>query len=249
MESNSQNTRHDNHDRVSREEDISLEERRSLQDSPTISSPLYSRADIDNYWQGGPFEQDVPDGEPAYRDDLRDGSSATVSNEGAEAMQSLSLTSETQGISQQTYTTVNPSNDQGSGSPATLPWKTSSFFGTWWLELLSIFLVVGMLAVIFGAVYPYDNKPQPDWPYGVQLNMVVSAYTLVLKTFVILIVSTGLGQLKWSWFRQASPLGHLSLYGRASRGVWGSLGLVFFVTPEDVTTLPWCLAHVIGHDH
>lgn len=209
--------------------------------SPVSSSLLHGREDTDEYWQGGPFEHDGIGGQQGYRDAVHD-PSATMSTPQQDVYQvdgprrQLS-TSKTQGVHQQTYDRVRASDDPGQYPPVIPPGKTPSFLGTWWLELVSIFLVVGMLAAIVGTVYPYRNKPQPSWPYGVQLNSVVSAYILVLKTFVILVISTGLGQLKWSWFRQAQPLDHLAIYDDASRGVWGSLGLLFSLRRR--TVLPY----------
>lgn len=40
-------------------------------------------------------------------------------------------------------------------------------------------------------------------------------------------VITGLGQFKWSWFRHPRPLSHLEIYDEASRGVWGSIALLW----------------------
>lgn len=174
--------------------------------------------------------------EPEFRDDTHDPHVAMSAHQ-QDTARRLS-TSKAQGVNQQTYNIIGASGDgKGQRPPLAPPEKTPSFFGTWWLEFLSVFLVVGMLAATVGTIYPYRNKPQPSWPYGVQLNSIVSAYFLVLKTFIILIVSACLGQLKWSWFHQAQPLEHLALYDGAARGALGSAGLIFSLRQK--TLLPY----------
>lgn len=187
-------------------DDVPLEPYRTSHGSLTSASPLQSSADVDEYWQGGPVYRD-DDGAPARRPS----------------------TSKAQGVHQQAYGLVRASDDQAPCPPQIPPAKTPSLFGTWWLEFLTTFLAVGILAATVATVYPYSNKPQPSWPYGVQLNSVVSAYFLVFKTFVLLIITTCLGQLKWAWFRRPQPLDHITLYDNASRGVWGSFELLFFL--------------------
>lgn len=242
MESSSNNhSRHRDYDGVS-DQGIPLEGYGRPHDSQTFGSMFYDRSDTDEYWQGGPFEHHVAASEPAYRDDIHDPSAAMSIHQrklsgGEGGAQRQFSTSKTQGVNQETYSLVNASDDEGRYPLVTPPGKTPSFLGTWWPEMLSVFLIVGMLAAIVGTIFPYQYKPQPSWPYGVQLNTIVSAYVLILKTFVILVVSTGLGQLKWSWFRRAQPLSDLALYDDASRGVWGSFGLIFFLRRR--TLLPY----------
>ncbi|OTA98707.1 hypothetical protein M426DRAFT_28217 [Hypoxylon sp. CI-4A] len=99
----------------------------------------------------------------------------------------------------------------------------------WWLEAVSCFLVVGMIAAIIGTVYPYQDRPLPHWPYDISINTAIAFYAEVMRAAMILVLGECLSQLKWSWFTQPRPLDHIEHYDNASRGPWGSLGLLWVI--------------------
>jgi len=107
-----------------------------------------------------------------------------------------------------------------------VPKRFPSIFQVWWLELLSCLIVIGMLFAVVGTLSPHQGKPLPQWPYNLSINTVISIYFIVIKAAMLLVLSEGLGQLKWNWFEQARPLNQLNQYDSASRGPWGCLVLL-----------------------
>ncbi|KAL7911357.1 hypothetical protein GGI35DRAFT_447230 [Trichoderma velutinum] len=102
-----------------------------------------------------------------------------------------------------------------------------STFNRWWPELLScLFAIAVFLALILG-LRPYQGKVLSSWPLVITINTFVAICTLLIKISLAMIVSNGIGQLKWVWYRKARPLWDLQQYDSASRGVVGSLGLLW----------------------
>ncbi|KAI1410106.1 hypothetical protein F5Y13DRAFT_168346 [Hypoxylon sp. FL1857] len=132
--------------------------------------------------------------------------------------------------------------DQGVGTndkDATLdfPSPTSKRIGLaniWWLEVVSSLLVVAMIAALVGTVRPYQDKPLPRWPYSLSINTIVAFYSEVMRAAMILVLGQCLSQLKWSWFTQPRPLDHIEHYDNASRGPWGSFGLLWAIRLKTV---------------
>lgn len=99
----------------------------------------------------------------------------------------------------------------------------------WWPELACIVLAFAALLALFATLYTYADKPSPDWPTWLSINTVVSIYVVLLKTCVLVITASGLGQLKWEWFagRRARPLADLVEFDSASRGPLGAVSLLW----------------------
>ena len=76
-------------------------------------------------------------------------------------------------------------------------------------------------------ILPHQNKLLPQWPYGLQINTLVSIYFTVIKAAILFILAECLGQLKWGWFTESRPLNHLATYDDATRGPWGSLSFLW----------------------
>ncbi|KAI1339096.1 hypothetical protein F5Y15DRAFT_93766 [Xylariaceae sp. FL0016] len=96
----------------------------------------------------------------------------------------------------------------------------------WWSETLACFLSLVALFAIVATAYPHLDQPIPEWPFKISINALISIYIVVLKTMIVTIISQGLGQLKWSWFREPRPLKDLETFDEASRGIWGAFGLL-----------------------
>ncbi|OTA66823.1 hypothetical protein K449DRAFT_325679 [Hypoxylon sp. EC38] len=99
----------------------------------------------------------------------------------------------------------------------------------WWLEGISFLLVVVMVGALVGTVQPYQGQPLPRWPYSLSINTIVAFYTEVMRAAMILVLGQCLSQLKWSWFTRPRPLHHMEHYDNASRGPWGSVGLLWAI--------------------
>jgi hypothetical protein len=70
----------------------------------------------------------------------------------------------------------------------------SSFLGilrVWWLEILCCFLVIGASLAIVATIYPYRDRPLPQWPYNLSINSLVSIYVVVLKAAMLLVLAEG----------------------------------------------------------
>jgi hypothetical protein len=73
----------------------------------------------------------------------------------------------------------------------------------------------------------YDGQQQPAWR-GVSLNTVLSWLSTAAKACIALPLTSALSQLKWVWFaKRARPLSDLKVFDNASRGVYGSVELVW----------------------
>lgn len=91
---------------------------------------------------------------------------------------------------------------------------------SWWVSAISMAIIVGFL------IY-YRNGKLPRWYGGLTLNTVVSVLSKIAGAALILPVSEGLGQLKWSWFRgDSKKMWDFEIFDNASRGPWGALLLL-----------------------
>jgi hypothetical protein len=92
------------------------------------------------------------------------------------------------------------------------------------------FGAVGSAVALIGIVIilrVFDGKRQPSWD-GVSLNSVISWISTVAKMFILMPVTSGLGQLKWAWFvGRKRPLSDLQIFDSASRGISGSAKLLW----------------------
>ncbi|KAI1371199.1 hypothetical protein F4677DRAFT_317044 [Hypoxylon crocopeplum] len=107
--------------------------------------------------------------------------------------------------------------------------KSIKLVQIWWLEVVSCLLVVAMVAALVGTISPYENQPLPRWPYTLSINTIVTFYSEVMRAAMVLALGECLSQLKWSWFTQPRPLDHIEHYDNASRGPWGSLGMLWAI--------------------
>ncbi|KAK7961909.1 uncharacterized protein PG986_002734 [Apiospora aurea] len=90
------------------------------------------------------------------------------------------------------------------------------------------FLILIVPFVALGTLLPYHGKPLPQWPFRITINSLISIYSTVLKAAISVVLSSGLGQLQWAWFRSLRPLHDAVRYDEATRGPWGSLQILYF---------------------
>ncbi|KAL7626788.1 hypothetical protein AAE478_003562 [Parahypoxylon ruwenzoriense] len=119
--------------------------------------------------------------------------------------------------------------DENNTLTSSRPAKTSfvNLVNIWWLEAAACLLILAMLGALVGTIYPYQDKPLPQWPYMLSINTIVAFYSEVMKAAMVLILGECLSQLKWSWFRKPRPLDHMERYDNASRGPWGAFELLW----------------------
>lgn len=116
------------------------------------------------------------------------------------------------------------------GPPSSFPWyrRLVAWSGKWGWEtgaclgcFLTFMATVGLLAA-------FDEKTQPDWPYGVTLNSAVSFLTTLLKGFLLVPAAACISQSIWiSYTLKAQELQRMEIYDAASRGPWGALQLLW----------------------
>ena len=81
--------------------------------------------------------------------------------------------------------------------------------------------------VIILILRTFDQRTIPQLPLAISLNTVLALLTTVAKGCFIVPVVECLGQWKWNWFRRPRALDSFSSFDESSRGVWGSLSLMW----------------------
>ncbi|KAK8120038.1 uncharacterized protein PG998_004664 [Apiospora kogelbergensis] len=104
---------------------------------------------------------------------------------------------------------------------------SKSYLWQWNLELLMCFIIFSVPFVALGTMLPYQKKPLPQWPLSVSINSLISIYSTFLKAAIGVVLSSGLAQLQWTWFRSRRPLRDVVRYDEATRGPWGALQIVW----------------------
>lgn len=104
-------------------------------------------------------------------------------------------------------------------------WRLFSSVFLW--EILATILASGLLLAIILILAKYHHQPQPSWRY-VSLNSVISWLSTIAKACLLFCITEGIGQLKWTWFtRSEQPISHFRIFDSASRGLFGSLDLIW----------------------
>jgi hypothetical protein len=84
------------------------------------------------------------------------------------------------------------------------------------------------MAAVIVVLWVYDDKPLSEWTHRVSLNAVISVLALVSKACLLAVTTSCIGQLKWTRFTDHKrPLIQLELFDAASRGLRGSLRMIF----------------------
>lgn len=135
-------------------------------------------------------------------------------------------------------------SDEGMNIKSTIPRTDSTppkydnyscLFALWWLEILACACSHAALFALSGTLYSYESRPSPDWPKWLTLNTIVSIFVVIIKGGVILVLTEGIGQLKWSWFSKANrPLEHIQMWDNATRGPFGASVLLGRLAGRDL---------------
>lgn len=106
--------------------------------------------------------------------------------------------------------------------------STSKRCGNWAMEIFSIVIAFGAVASIIGLLARYDGKALPSWPYDITLNALIAVLTTVANTAMAVVLSSGLGQLKWDRVKRGYvPLADMEILDEASRGAWGACKMLW----------------------
>ncbi|KAK7960639.1 hypothetical protein PG988_011853 [Apiospora saccharicola] len=98
---------------------------------------------------------------------------------------------------------------------------------TWTLELLSLVFAIASTIAICIILWLWDDRLLSDWPLPIQPNSLVSIFSTLAKTALMLPIGSVISQMKWIWFEEPQNLNDLQTFDRASRGPWGSLKLIW----------------------
>ncbi|KAK5659920.1 hypothetical protein OQA88_13384 [Cercophora sp. LCS_1] len=101
---------------------------------------------------------------------------------------------------------------------------------TWALEIGGLTLSIAATVAAAVVLWLYDGHPLEKWGFfALSLNTVISALGVVSRASLAFVLSSAIGQHKWNWFRkQHDGLGVFNKFDGASRGPWGSLGLLWW---------------------
>ena len=107
----------------------------------------------------------------------------------------------------------------------------------WWLfELFAWIFSVTTLCFLVLILHQYDGKKQSDWPsQAFTLNALVALIATLTRASLLVPIAQAISQAKWDWFsnrrwreaRGGKPLADLEVFDHASRGVCGSLELLW----------------------
>ncbi|KAI1088363.1 hypothetical protein F5B19DRAFT_486039 [Rostrohypoxylon terebratum] len=100
----------------------------------------------------------------------------------------------------------------------------------WWWEILAICLSVFCMCSLVGVLIKISNLPLQSWELPVEPNSLIASLITVTKASMMLVVASGISQLKWRHFMiQSRRLADLQIYDDASRGPWGSAMLLWYL--------------------
>ena len=97
---------------------------------------------------------------------------------------------------------------------------------SWRWELASIALTFGTNCCIVALLYKFDGQTVPAWPFGININTMISIISNISQASIVIVVAEAMGQTKWHWFRSARPLSHFTVFDSASSGWIGSIKLL-----------------------
>lgn len=105
----------------------------------------------------------------------------------------------------------------------------------WWVwELFACFVCTAAFLGMVGFLAPYDQKPVPNWVlaqnfkghtlgFSVSINSILSIFSTIVKSSLLIPVAAGISQLKWLWFSDGHKLSDFQLFEAAKGGPLGSI--------------------------
>lgn len=115
------------------------------------------------------------------------------------------------------------------GTSASLQKNKKRLFWVWIWEIGACLLAIAALIATGAFLHTYRSRPLPQLPFDISVNALISIYMVTMKAALVTVVSTGLGQLKWTWFESGKSLNDLVAFDEASHSTLGSLYLIWYL--------------------
>lgn len=115
--------------------------------------------------------------------------------------------------------------------------------GWWWWEISAALLSIVAMMLLFFLLLRSDTRSLESWTLPIQPNSLISVFTTVAKTSMMVPVASCISQLKWRHFiHHSDKLDALQAFDDASRGPWGSAMLLLSIRRRAL--IAWALAFV-----
>ncbi|KAI3337554.1 hypothetical protein HD806DRAFT_43371 [Xylariaceae sp. AK1471] len=101
-----------------------------------------------------------------------------------------------------------------------------AFLLMWKWEFLNCFLLIVAIFGILATLYPHAGQPQPQWPFSITINALLSVYAVWFRASAVFVTAAGIAQLQWHWLLQDRSLSDITSYDDAGRGPWGSFNML-----------------------
>jgi len=98
----------------------------------------------------------------------------------------------------------------------------------WWIyEIGASIIALSLAGVIFYHLKKLSNEPTTRWTWPWGVASVLQFAVTVMKAAMMVPVASALGQLKWHHFRRFQKLSEMEIFDESSRGILGSIRLLF----------------------
>ena len=106
----------------------------------------------------------------------------------------------------------------------------------WLWELFAWFLCSSGLVAIAVILAVSQDRPMPTWTaratkdgasFTVTVNSVISIFSTLVKSTLLIPCVASLHQLKWMWFKEERPLADIAKFESAGKGPLGALQLIW----------------------
>lgn len=105
-----------------------------------------------------------------------------------------------------------------------------NFIDKWWIwEIFCSVVSITFLIATVALLVRFDKKPYDEWYMTWRINSVISLFVTIMRTTMLVTITTCIGQLKWIWFsdrNKRKPLEDIDKFDKASRGPGGSFVLL-----------------------
>lgn len=115
------------------------------------------------------------------------------------------------------------------------------YYNTWLSEIVAMMFSIACIVALGIILLVYEGQATPHMRFGLTLNAIVSILATGARATLIFVVASAIGQLKWYRFSSSRKLSHLQDVDDASRGVLGSLTILFTFKAGFLVSLGACI--------